>query len=364
MQRQNEIISQISIEAINNLNFDHASSDVPIIHGMKSIAKGLLSFVGLRENPYYITWRTGMLAKALFRLNEVYDGNRINIESELNSYFDRYISRNGIIKKLDNIQNGEVAIWLYEKNKKQQYLSLIDSYKTFVKNHIKDSEGALPFLDNYDIYVDGLMICPFVLLYNSNIEKNDVLYEIAINQIMAYIKNGIDKRTLLPFHGYNLSTGMQLGIPGWGRGTGWFLYSVIDSIQYVNENESRRSVIIKAYKDMIDSALDFQRNDGLFSWCLLSPNGPIDTSATSMILYAVVKGVNMGILDDRYKSFVLRGYKSIRKYIKDGKIYQAMGDCRGFGMYPQVYDSYPWSLAFFLLLFVEILNLKNEENGL
>ena len=115
--------------------------------------------------------------------------------------------------------------------------------------------------------------------------------------------------------------------------------------------------IRETFKSVAISAMEYQHQDGLFKWSLLAHKGPVDTSASAMILYAMALGINLGIIDPCYRGAVKKGYNAFEPYIKDGKVTQAMGDCRGFAMYPQFeYGPYPWSNAFFLLLDSEIRN--------
>lgn len=361
MQNQENLIYQICDEAINNLDFDNRYSDPYIVHKAKCVVKKVLAVLRLRDDYFSITWRTGLLAKALFSLDENDNFKDYNIKDYLIGYLDKYINKHGKIARLDNVQNGEVAVKLYKSLYNEKYLELINTYKGYIEDHSKDSEGAIPFLEGEDIYVDGLMICPFIFQYNSCIEKDIHLYEIGINHIKAFIKNGIDDRMSLPYHGYNLENRLQLGIPGWGRGTGWFLYSIIDSLQYFDDSDDSKKDIQNIFKKVVDAAIGYQHEDGLFNWFLLTPKGPIDTSATAMILYSIAKAINLAVLGPEYKVRVINGYRAMQKYIIDGKVYQAMGDCKGFSMYPQTYSSYPWSIAFYILLYTEIIKWNDEK---
>ena len=85
---------------------------------------------------------------------------------------------------------------------------------------------------------------------------------------------------------------------------------------------------------------------------LPAKEGPVDTSATAMILYAISRSLNTKVLIGIHKSRMLRGLEALQSIVTDGEVPNALAECQGFGMYPQVYGGYPWSLGPALSLFV------------
>ncbi|MBO6128652.1 MAG: glycoside hydrolase family 88 protein, partial [Pseudobutyrivibrio sp.] len=257
---------------------------------------------------------------------------------------------------LENVYNGEAAIECYIRYKNPKYLTIIEEYVTYLKQYRTDKEGSLPYFDKgYDILVDGLMICPFIFSYCKRINNDMELRNIGYKQIVNFIKHGLDNYSNLPFHAYNFEDNTLLGISGWGRGVGWFLSSVSISLSYMSLDDMNYELIKTNFERVCKSALKYQNQDGLFYWQIQNQKGIIDTSATSMILYAIGLAINSSVLDESYKEQVRRGCKGIKRYIVDGVVTQAMGDCRGIAMYPQFeYGSWPWSNGFYLLLQTEV----------
>lgn len=329
---------------------DHSKKQI-----VKYLTKKAIGFYRNGIQPYEITWRTGLLAKAIL-YEKQYTKNQREIEYRLRKYFDDYFQKKGKCVQLDNIYNGEAVIEMYLNTGDEKYLRLANEYILYLKTSRKDSEGSIPyFVEGYDILVDGLMCCPFIFSYLKNIGGDSELEEIGINQICNFIHHGIDEYNTLPYHAYNLDKDMQYGISGWGRGVGWFLTSVAISLKYMNPNRPEFSIIKKAFEKVAISAMTYQRQDNMFSWSLLARKGPVDTSATGMILFAIALAINNTFIDKSYKTQVIKGYKAFEPYIIDGHVNQAMGDCRGYAMYPQwEYGSYPWSNGFFLLLDSEV----------
>ena len=103
---------------------------------------------------------------------------------------------------------------------------------------------------------------------------------------------------------------------------------------------------------MVDKVEAYQLAGGWYTWQLPAREGPVDTSATAMILYAISRSLNTNVLIGIHKSRMLRGLEALQSIVTDGEVPNALAECQGFSMYPQVYGSYPWSLGPALSLFV------------
>ena len=137
------------------------------------------------------------------------------------------------------------------------------------------------------------------------------------------------------------------------------MLAMADGIEYIPEG-TERQYIIDAFQKLMESALQYHREDGYFSWQLPAMEGPKDTSATAMIGYALKKGRNYfnhnGNQEqnsfgkgDKKSTVVEEVIEKIEAALisscKNGKIYDCSGECHGFSQYPQVYGTYPWSLG-------------------
>ena len=47
--------------------------------------------------------------------------------------------------------------------------------------------------------------------------------ELAVLQIVNFLSYGMDGKTGLPYHGYDMTDSCKYGIIGWGRAVGWLL---------------------------------------------------------------------------------------------------------------------------------------------
>lgn len=304
-----------------------------------------------------MNWPTGLLAKGL---TDYYDKNRNSEEARvilevLKKYYDRWINKGCRLYYLDDAFSGMALIDLHQITGEEKYKNAAEVIFQYLLHHETDNGGSLPYRpkqNNNYIFADGIgMVCPFLCQYGSTYRDMNAI-NLAVTQIQNFVELGMDAKTGLPYHGYQQESGVKYGIIGWGRAVGWLMIGMAESLSYMEETRPSYDPIKQAYRRLVDKVEAYQLEGGLYSWQLGAKDGPVDTSATAMILYAIAKSLEDGVLIGIHKSRMLRGREALWNSVKEGKIYGALAECQGFSMYPQVYGAYPWSLGPALSLFV------------
>ncbi len=293
-------------------------------------------------------WPHAMLAQALEEAGEL---------ETLIKYYDAWIENGLSVYNVDNIMNGYSLLYVYEKTGEEKYKQAADTLCNWVCEYAKEMGNPMPYRKHhpYHVYVDGLgMVVPFLCRYGAMFQKEEAI-TLGVEQLKDFLRNGMDKSTGLPYHGYDTKIKEKQGIIGWGRAVGWLMLAMTDSMEYIQDKECKEE-LIQEFTKLINAALKYLRTDGYFSWQLSAMEGPKDTSATAMIGYALKKRVSYdGELqtennknDDEEinvnEAFV-KMEAAIINSCKHGNIFQCSGECEGFSQYPQRYGAYPWSLG-------------------
>ena len=368
-------ISVLVSEAAIELN-----SCVTLKQHLKDLVKKDILHRDLQKTDM-IRWPKGMLLLGLLR------AGGIDTSCE---YLDRWIDSGADITSIEDVLAGQTLLELVEKqhDKSEPAVSISDRrtcvYKEYSDNIAKyllsyeyDEEGSLPYsikAHNEHIYADSIgMICPFLMMYGINAHQQKYI-DMAVLQISNFIKNAIDEKTGLPYHGYRYKDHEKYGIIGWGRAVGWLMMGIAGCLSLVNMSENncdqinygdksfmtsisnmpQISEIMEEYKRLVDAVLEYQREDGLWGWNMPEVDSQTDTSASAMILYALSQYPDCKIKqnDHEVSEIIQRGMNGLEKYItKDGKVMQCQAECGGFGIYPEKFGSYPWSVGMTLALF-------------
>lgn len=259
-------------------------------------------------------------------------------------YYNKWINQGMKFTNLDNAISGYSLIYMHQLTKEIKYKEGLEKLLFYIKEAPKDSKGSIAYRKSRpkDIYVDSIgMIVPFLCRYGK-VYNDNVAIELGVIQIVNFIMHGLDSNSYLPYHGYNLEEKLKYGIIGWGRGIGWLLIGMVDSLEYINEH-SIYPFIVAEFIRIVNECMKYQLESGYFTWQLTALEGPVDTSATSMIIYAVKRGIMIGVLDEAYMKYSDLGVAALRESIHDGKVMNSSGECMGFSMYPQTFGEYPWA---------------------
>lgn len=175
------------------------------------------------NNNYYMAYNlVGVSQYALKYKDE-------KIISLLRKKADGWITTEGIltydIKRIDQCPIGILYLNLYKLTKEAKYKKIADSIYDYLKVH-RMNGNLIPYNNNINNLSDAVgMYVPFLIEY-STLTGDTLARRIAVDNIEQYKRYGCDAITHLPFHGYNIKTGVKLGASNWGRGIGWFLLAV------------------------------------------------------------------------------------------------------------------------------------------
>ena len=312
------------------------------INYVKTFIKSILK----RKNQFvkdHFFWPNGLLAMSL-EWSHRNNGNKETLKS-LQSYYNKWIKKGMPVKNPDYTINGYSLIYLYEQTKNKTYLQSIETLINFLKTTKKTDIGSIPYrLSNVEeVLVDSLgMVCPFLCRYGNNFNDESCL-ELAVMQLYNFLKFGMDRDTNLPYHGYNSKSETKLGIVGWGRALGWLLIGLVDSLEYIPVSNKNYKYLCYELEKVVSKVINYQLESGDFTWQITAKEGHIDTSSTSMICYAIRRGVMLGVLPESYKVNANRGLEALIQNTSDGKVQNCSAECRGISMYPQKYSNYPWA---------------------
>ena len=321
-------IIKLSDEAKNILNNYNNSVDVKKI--IKNLANGKI----LKKD--YIFWPVALISYGLL-LQEDKSINKIVINQiakfKKKKYkitnFDDALMIYLVIRYNDKLKIKDIDII------KEKMFEMISSYKNKV----------IPYrnTDSNEIFVDLLgMVPPFLCSYSIENENLDWM----LLQYEEFIKNGFDVALGLPFHSYNKMTNNKNGIVGWSRSLGWILFGLSECIDYLyDKNNIYYNKLLNYYTYILDNTVKYIRKDGGYSWQLISKEGHLDTSGTSMILLSMLTLRKKKIILDKYDSYIKSNILCLENNIVDGKVMNCSSECRGLGIYPQVYGSYAWSVG-------------------
>jgi rhamnogalacturonyl hydrolase YesR len=267
----------------------------------------------------------------------------------LNSIYDRWLDEQGhwtvSVQNLGDVIKGYGLLYLTIQRPSERLENaaheLVD---TLLNLYPRVADDTLPYSTKDDaILVDSLgMVSPFLARYGMHYEQQPAI-DLSVRQLKQFVMTNVDEETRLPFHGYYVGGPRHLGLLGWGRGVGWYVIGLVDTLSYLPTRHPDRIFLEDAFRAAAKSLLTLQRPDGHWNWVVLHKRDHADSSATAFIGYALLRGIRSGLLDKKYEDVVVKARDALRSCTRpNGLVDGSSGECRGLGKYSQEYGPTQW----------------------
>ncbi len=285
------------------------------------------------------------------------------------NYVDYYINSNGSFVnlkdrtksgftsgELDTICESRILFDLYEYSNNDKYYSAIDkTYNELIS--IPKCEGTNNFnhKNTYpnQIWLDGMyMYVPFYVRY-ANMKNQIEIYDIVCNQYKYIRDHMFDNDKKLYYHAMDTSksifwadseTGLSKSF--WLRSIGWYITSLADMLEYYPKGNNY-NYLKDIYKEAIDGILLYKDEASNMFYQVVDKKGEsanvsyniylknlnnqytkdtvienyLESSGSSLISYSILKGYNLGILDENYKKIGEDIFNGVLKHsFKDNKL--------------------------------------------
>jgi len=267
----------------------------------------------------------------------------------LRTFLDQHIDAQGTWKitprGVDDAMKGYSFLYLAEVTGEARYRNAAHWLTDYlITTYPKASDGSLLYFPSVDIVlVDMLgMVCPFLTRYGS-LYGHSASLEMSACQVLQFIQQNVDADTHLPYHGYYPNGPKRLGMQGWGRGTGWYMLGLVDTLVDLPKYHPASSTILDAYQMCAAALRKFQRPDGHWSWAIPLRKAPYDSSATAFLGYSLMRGLQAGLLDPSYFKVIKSAIEALMAVTSpNGLLDGSMAECLGVGLYPAVFGPQPW----------------------
>ena len=217
---------------------------------------------------------------------------------------------------------GRVMFTLFQERHEQDYLRMVQMIIDFIRRSAERSpEGGLDhWTGSHEYWVDTLyMACPLLARFGKTENKPEYIDD-ATQQFIVHARHLQDEKTGLFYHMWDWQTG-QLTPVLWGRGNGWVLMALADTMDAMDRNHPSFPALQKIALHLARGVRSTQDRDGLWHTLLNDPTSYSECSASSMFVYGLLKLVRLNVLPASYKKVALRGWTAINtRYVRDGVV--------------------------------------------
>ena len=295
--------------------------------------------VGKYRSSTIQSWQKAAL---ILGLSECDDSKKIqSAKSIIEGYFDE----SGMWKeKPTRVDCGMLSYAaLINVSEPQRIRSAMDYSIKIIKKSINGG-GLISYTGgnrNTDMYVDTIgLAVPFLVAYAKCYGMPEY-EELGFKQLQAFHEDGLLKGTNLPNHAYDFTTKLPLGVFGWGRGTGWYVLGLIDTLDML-VNEQRKECVKTWIFDAAEEYKSYQRIDGGFG-SIIQSNHTYDSSATAVMAYFYARAAKLFICEEYYSIAEKCLHKLMTCTRVTGAVDLCQGDTKAIGVFSQTYDIMPFA---------------------
>jgi len=297
----------------------------------------------------------GVLALSLVRLGTA-TGNDAEVQFGTRAVAS-HVNADGTIRgykledyNIDNIPPGKVLLAALDRGgQNEAWTKAVQTLRAQMTTHPRTSEGGFWHKKRYphQMWLDGLyMASPFLAQYAVRFHE-PALFDDVAKQIVLMDRHSYDPATGLFWHAWDESHSQSWADPKtghsphfWSRAIGWYAMAIVDSLDYLPVSQPEMDSMVNILQRLADGAVRWQDPASGVWWQIPNlgtrPGNYLEASGSSMLVYALAKGVNQGYLPrEKYEAAILKGYAGLLKtFVKpnpDGTI-RLTSICAGAGL--------------------------------
>lgn len=250
---------------------------------------------------------------------------------------------------------GFPLLMLHETTGERTYLELAGLIVTFMQDQAtRTSQGGLGhWRDNRQLWVDTLYMSTPVYANYGRLTGRPELVEEAGRQLAISAAHLQDQTTGLFYHMYDEPSDTRTREP-WARGNGWTAMSYVETLRYLGRDSGQYADRLAEFRRLVAGLkATWDAENHLWHTILTSPQSYLETSGSAMILFSLLEGSRLGIIEPPAPELLGGAWRALGRQIDDAG--RVIGVSAGtgpgtFAEYNRVpLGTYTWGTGAFLL---------------
>lgn len=313
------------------------------------IAESVIARYPDYRNAYWkdYTYVQGYMFEAMDRLGQLTSDTKYLMY--MKKYIDHFVDVNGNyqggeLSNLDNFMTGSAFCTLYKRTGDEKYKKAALQILSKVASYPQSDGQFWHGNKNPNMWIDGVfMMQMFLIRCGQYVGETAYCYDIACRNIITAARH-LQLPDGLVLHAWttepekagwaNKETGLSPEV--WSEGMGWYTLVVPELLAVLPKDHPDYNQVLKIYLAMMKrlKQMQDQRTGG---WFMVvdkagNPLNFIDPSGTAMFVYAIQRGVDLGLLNRKeYVPVAQKGYESLKPFliVNERGLVDLIGACDG-----------------------------------
>jgi unsaturated rhamnogalacturonyl hydrolase len=178
----------------------------------------------------------------------------------------------------------------------------------------------------HTVWVDTLYHEPSFFARLARQTGNQQYYEDALDVWESHVRVLSSKRGPFLAHAYD-SGAMLLRGYGWGRGNGWALLGMADTLDLLPPDHPRRRAVARCFLDLSAAVRECQDASGFWRTLLDDNQAYLESSTAAFFGAAFTKGVRLGLLGPEYGEGLERAWRATVSRIDENGCFYGVSAC-------------------------------------
>jgi unsaturated rhamnogalacturonyl hydrolase len=293
-------------------------------------------------------YTAGLFTLSLLKLNACQPDPRYVTFAE--DAIGSFISPDGKIQgykpeeyQLDALNPGKTVLALWQITHDPRFQKAAALLVKQLETQPRTFDGGFWHKQRYtnQMWLDGIyMGVPFYAEYAKLFGEPASAFDDVAKQFRRIDEHTYDSKSGLNYHGWDAAKNQPWANPAtgcssnfWGRAIGWYAMALVDTLDFFPTNSPARPEMIAAFQKLCAGMLKYQdAKSGVWFQMVDQGNRPgnyLEATASSMMVYALAKGVSHGYLSRDYIPAIKKSYGGIvNTFVRyDGNLQWSLIQC-------------------------------------
>ncbi len=199
----------------------------------------------------------------------------------------------------------------------QEWLALCGDWAQWVLLEMpRTQEGGLQHIvsgetNEQQLWDDTLFMTVLFLAKMGTLTQNKAYLDEAEYQFLLHVKYLSDPVTGLWYHGWTFLGRHNFAKAFWARGNCWITAGIPDFIEIVQPAAPLKRYLTGVLAAQVETLAKLQAESGLWHTLLDDDTSYEESSASSGFAYGILKGVQMGLLDEKYLDVAKKAVEAV-----------------------------------------------------
>ncbi|MGA2060034.1 MAG: alginate lyase family protein [Thermoguttaceae bacterium] len=248
-------------------------------------------------------------------------------------YIDNFVDDKGEfhgdkLTNLDNLMTGNSIIALYEYTHDERYKTAAVQFRRALDDYPRSDGQFWHGRSAPNMWIDGVFMGQmFLIRYGKSIGDSEYCFDEAAKQIAVCDKHLSKGDSGLYLHAWtekpenarwaDPKTGLSPEV--WSEGLGWYALVAAETLAVIPKDHAKRPELEDIFRRLV-VGLKRTQDPKTGGWFMIvdkgdQPDNWIDPSGTAMFVYAIQRGIDLGLLEkDEYATIAAKGYKALLEF--------------------------------------------------